>query len=158
MELPPAAAACEGAAALAGRASVDGMLAGHAFAATLERDGQGGHWLKVPAGLREAAGVAVGDEVELSIAPAAGEPEPPLPDDLRDALAAAPAARVQWSSLTRKARRDFIHWLDSAKKDGTRRRRIANACDMLEQGKRRICCFDRSGMYGGNAAAPTAAD
>lgn len=141
-----------------GLASVDGTFGGVVFAATLEPDGKGGHWLKVPRALREAAGVAVGDTVALSIAPAVKEPEPRLPPDLHAALAATPAAKAQWDSLTPIARRDFIQWLGSAKKAETRERRIATACDMLAQGKRRICCFDRSGMYGGNASAPTAAD
>ena len=37
--------------------------------------------------------------------------------------------------------------------------RIATACDMLASGKRRACCFDRSGMYSkGNMGAPLAAE
>jgi hypothetical protein len=28
---------------------------------------------------------------------------------------------------------------------------------MLAKGKRRVCCFDRSGQYGGNFCAPEAA-
>jgi hypothetical protein len=55
------------------------------------------------------------------------------------------------------ARRDWIRWLDSAKKPETRERRIANSCDMLVCGKRRVCCFDRSGMYSKALGAPEAA-
>jgi hypothetical protein len=29
---------------------------------------------------------------------------------------------------------------------------------MLASGKRRVCCFDRSGFYGGNACVPDAED
>ena len=39
--------------------TVEGRFAGQAFKATLEPDGNGSHWLKVPRGLREAAGVVV---------------------------------------------------------------------------------------------------
>ncbi|HEY4560719.1 MAG TPA: YdeI/OmpD-associated family protein [Lysobacter sp.] len=141
-----------------GLASVEGSFGGVAFAATLEPDGKGGHWMRLPRSLREAAGVTIGDTVALSIAPAAKEPEPRVPTDLRAALAAAPAAKAQWDTLTTVARRDFVQWLGSAKKAETRERRIATACDMLAQGKRRICCFDRSGIYGGNAGVPVAAD
>ena len=36
---------------------------------------------------------------------------------------------------------------------------IATACDMLASGKRRACCFDRSGMYSrGNLGPPQAAE
>jgi uncharacterized protein YdeI (YjbR/CyaY-like superfamily) len=66
------------------------------------------------------------------------------PADLRKALAAAPQARALWKGLTRIARRDFIRWITSAKQPDTRARRIAKACDMICEGKRRVCCFDTS--------------
>lgn len=140
-----------------GMVGVDGMLDGHAFTAMLEPDGEGGHWLKVPRALREAAGVEAGDSVMLDLAPAAKEPEPGVPPDLRKALADAPAALAQWKAITPAARRDFIMWLSTAKQADTRARRIRNACDMLAAGKRRICCFDRSGIYGKGLCAPDAA-
>ena len=138
--------------------TVDGTLAGHRFQATLEPDGQGCHWLKVGRALREAAGAIVGDTIALEVTPVAVEPEPRVPVDLRKALAAAPAARAQWSSLTPVARRDWIHWITSGKKAETRERRIATACDMLASGKRRACCFDRSGICSKSLGAPKAAE
>ena len=141
-----------------GMAAVEGLLAGQPFRATLEPDGQGGHWLKVPRALREASGVRVGDTVALELVPLAEVPEPRVPADLRTALATTPEARLQWRRLTPAARRDWIQWLDSAKQAATRERRIANSCEMLVAGKRRVCCFDRSGMYGGGIAAPVPAD
>lgn len=140
-----------------GMVSVEGTLDGQAFKATLEPDGNGSHWLKVPYALREAAGVDAGDRVALAIAPAAQEPEPRVPADLRQALAAAPAAKAQWAAITPVARRDFIQWLGTAKQAETRARRIRAACDMLAAGKRRICCFDRSGLYGKGMGAPETA-
>lgn len=138
-------------------APVEGTFAGQPFQATLEPDGQGSHWLKVGRALRERAGAAVGDTVALEIAPTAEQPEPRVPVDLRKALAANPAAKAQWSDITRVARRDWIQWVTSAKQAETRERRIANACAMLASGKRRACCFDRSGIYGGGVSAPTPA-
>jgi uncharacterized protein YdeI (YjbR/CyaY-like superfamily) len=64
-----------------------------------------------------------------------------LPTDLRKALAATPMAKAQWSDLTPIARRDFISWIDSAKQQETRKRRIKRACSMLAAGKRRPCCY-----------------
>ena len=141
-----------------GMVTVDGTLAGHPFQATLAPDGQGSHWLKVDEALQQAAGVAAGDTVALEIAPVAVEPEPAVPPDLRQALVAHPAARAQWDDLTAVARRDWIFWIVSGKKAETRTKRIATACDMLASGKRRACCFDRSGIYSKALAAPEAAD
>lgn len=137
-----------------GLVTVAGTLAGAPFQATLQPDGQGSHWLKIERALREAAGVAVGDTVELAIAPVPEEPEPALPADLRRALAAHPAAKAQWATLTTVARRDWIFWIGSGKQAQTRGKRITATCDMLAAGKRRACCFDRSGMWSKGLSAP----
>lgn len=137
--------------------TVEGLINGHRFRAVLEPDGQKSHWLKVDKKLREAAGAEVGDTITLEIAPAAEEMEAKVPPDLRKALSAAPAAKALWSEITPVARRDWILWITSAKKPETRARRIGNACDMLASGKRRVCCFDRSGVYSKALGAPKAA-
>ena len=139
------------------KTTVDGTINGHRFRATLEPDGQRSHWLKVSRKIREAAGAAAGDVVMLEIAAAAKEPEPRIPPDLRKVLATAPAARAVWSDITALARRDWIHWIESAKQPGTRERRIDTACSMLAAGKRRVCCFDRSGIYSKVFSSPKAA-
>lgn len=139
--------------------AVEGHFAGQPLWTVLPPDGQGSHWLKVERDLREAAGVAVGDTVSLEIVPSTDEPEPVVPADLRAALAAADAGvRQSWTSLKAGQRRDWIDWIVQPKKPETRVRRIAAACDMLASGKRKVCCFDRSGMYGGGFAAPQAAE
>ena len=139
--------------------TVDGTLAGQAFQATLEPDGEGSHWFKVEKSLREAAGVAVGDSVAFEIAPVEKEPEPNVPVDLKQALADNPAAKATWVDITTVARRDWIHWITSGKKAETRVKRIGVACDKLASGSRRACCFDRSGMYSkGNMGVPEAAE
>jgi uncharacterized protein YdeI (YjbR/CyaY-like superfamily) len=123
----------------------------------LEPDGRRSHWLKVPRRLQQAAGVRAGDSVALEIMPAKAAPEARVPTDLRRALDAAPKARAQWSTITPAARRDWIQWITTARRAETRARRVAGACDMLAVGKRRVCCFDRSGVYGGGFGAPEAA-
>ena len=139
-----------------GRTTVEGTMNGFPFQATLEPDGQKGHWLRVGRKLSEAAGANAGDVVTLELVPSAEEPEPRLPADLRKALAAAPKARALWSDITPIARRDWIHWITSARQPETRARRIANACAMLAAGKRRVCCFDRSGFYSKSFSSPKA--
>jgi uncharacterized protein YdeI (YjbR/CyaY-like superfamily) len=124
----------------------------------LEPDGQKSHWLKVDRKLSKSARAEAGDEVRLEIAPATKEPEPTVPSDLKKALSAvAPKARAVWSDITPVARRDWIHWITSAKQAETRTRRVQNACSMLASGKRRPCCFDRSGFYSKSLSAPKAA-
>lgn len=144
-----------------GQVTVAGTLNDQRFQATLQPDGRGGHWLRVERRLREAAAAEPGDRVRLAIAPVAKEPEPKMPGDLRKALATMAGtegakARAAWADITPAARRDFIHWITSPKRPETRQKRVDTTCDMLAKGKRRPCCFDRSGMYGKSLSCPTA--
>ncbi len=140
-----------------GMTTVEGTINGFPFRATLEPDGQRSHWLRVNRKMREAAGAVAGDVVTLEITPSGEESELRVPADLRKALAAAPKARALWSDITPIACRDWIHWIASAKRPETRARRIDNACAMLAAGKRRVCCFDRSGFYSKSFSSPKAA-
>jgi len=140
-----------------GVTAIEGTINGVPFQAVLQPDGQKRHWLRVDQKLRKRADAEAGHVVTLKIAPAAKEPEPTVPADLKKALAvAAPKARALWSDITTNARRDWIHWIISAKREETRARRIKNACSMLAAGKRRVCCFDRSGFYSKSLSAPKA--
>ncbi|WP_203142753.1 YdeI/OmpD-associated family protein [Marinobacter mangrovi] len=140
-----------------GRTTVDITLNGHDFQATLDPDGQLSHWLRLEPETLESAGAAVGDTASFEIAPAAQEPEPDIPPDFQEALAAAPEARAVWEATTPIARLDWIHWMTSAKQAKTRAKRIHDACDMLASGKKRVCCFDPSGYYSKALSAPQAA-
>jgi len=138
---------------------VEGTINGFAFQATLQPDGQKSHWLKVDRKLSKAARADAGEVVTLEITPAPEDTEETVPADLRKALAAAASrTRELWSDITPNARRDWIHWISSAKQEETRARRIKNACSMLAAGKRRVCCFDRSGFYDKSLSAPKAAN
>lgn len=137
-----------------GRTTVEGTLNSHNFQATLEPDGKLSHWLKVESKLLEAAGISIGDTVELEIE-SVQEPEPEVPPDFDEALASAPKAKAVWEDTTTIARVDWIHWITSAKQAKTRVKRIHDACDMLASGKRRVCCFDPSGYYSKALSAPS---
>lgn len=141
-----------------GRTTVKASINGQAFQAMLEPDGKLSHWLKVEDALCQAAGLHPGDSLTVEIAPLAKEPEPRLPADLEQALAAAPEARRNWEATTTLARVDWIHWIESAKQAKTRASRVESACDMLGAGKKRVCCFDPSGYYSKGLRAPKAAE
>ncbi len=139
-----------------GRTSVEGTINEHPFQATLEPDGQLSHWLKVGQDLQSAAGVKPGDVISLEIASVEQEPEPQIPQDLREALESSQEARRAWDDTTTIARLDWIHWITTAKQAKTRAKRVNDACEMLAAGKKRVCCFDSSGFYSKAFHAPEA--
>lgn len=140
-----------------GMTAIEGTINGYPFRAMLEPDGQKSHWLKVNQKMGKAAGADAGDVVAVELAPSGEQPEHRMPADLRKALASATRARATWADITAIARRDWIQWITSAKRPDTRARRVNNACAMLAAGKRRVCCFDRSGFYSKSLRPPKAA-
>ena len=65
----------------------------------------------------------------------------PLPDDLEQALSANTTALRAWQDITPLARNEFICWVEDAKQQKTRDRRIRRTQEELEEGQRRPCCW-----------------
>lgn len=139
-----------------GRTSVVGTLNGVEFTAVAEPDGRKGHWVRIGEELLRACGARVGEEARFEVGAVEVEPEPVVPEDLARALEGDGEARETWRATTTLARVDWIHWIESAKQDKTRVKRIADALDMLGSGKKRVCCFDPSGFYSKGLSAPQA--
>lgn len=64
-----------------------------------------------------------------------------LPNDLRDELIGADDALAAWRDITPLARNEFICWVEDAKQDTTRERRIRRTREELQEGQRRPCCW-----------------
>lgn len=66
-------------------------------------------------------------------------PKPPVsvPDDLATALAAAPVAQRLFAGFPPGARREYVDWVESAKRPATRAQRIATTVEWVSGGKRR---------------------
>lgn len=64
-----------------------------------------------------------------------------LPTDLRGALVANEIALGAWKDITPLARNEFICWIEDAKQETTRARRIRRTQEELEEGQRRPCCW-----------------
>lgn len=64
-----------------------------------------------------------------------------LPADLREGLVASDAALEAWHDITPLARNEFICWVEDAKREATRERRIRRTREELEEGMRRPCCW-----------------
>ena len=64
-----------------------------------------------------------------------------LPADLRTALLENPTALALWQDITPLGRNEFICWVEDAKQETTRERRIRRTQEELEEGKRRPCCW-----------------
>jgi hypothetical protein len=87
--------------------------------------------------VRQAAGVAVGDWVEVTILLDREVRQVELPAELADALSVDPEARARFDSMAFTHRKEYARWIGEAKRENTRRRRVGQALEMIRAGKSR---------------------
>ena len=88
--------------------------------------------------IREAAGIEVGDLVEVVLERDDAPREVALPAELAAALAGDGdgGLRATFDALAFTHRREYAEWVGGAKRDETRARRAAKAIEMLREGVR----------------------
>lgn len=64
-----------------------------------------------------------------------------LPADLATALAAESYVSQLWQNLSDIGRNEFICWVEDAKQEKTREKRIGRTVEELIEGKKRPCCW-----------------
>ena len=87
--------------------------------------------------VRQEAGVEVGDTVDVNIELDTAPREVEVPAALAKALSEDSEARATFDQLAYTHRKEYARWIDEAKRDETRQRRLAKALEMLRQGKTR---------------------
>ena len=60
-----------------------------------------------------------------------------VPQDLRAAIDAAPAAKATFDAFPPSQQREYVDWVSEAKRDETRAKRLAQTIEWLAEGKRR---------------------
>ena len=85
---------------------------------------------------RTAAGVAAGDEVEVEVAPDLEPRTVEVPEDLAARLAADPAARATFEGLAPGQRKEWVRWVNEAKRAETRADRVGKTVEALAAGRR----------------------
>jgi hypothetical protein len=64
-----------------------------------------------------------------------------IPEDLVNALTDTKEITRLWQDLTPIARNEFICWVEDAKQEKTRARRIKRTMEELLEGQKRPCCW-----------------
>jgi hypothetical protein len=83
--------------------------------------------------VRAAAGVDVGDRVRVELELDTEPRTVGLPDDLRAALQEG-GLRAAFDALSFTHRREYVEWVEGAKRPDTRTRRIAEAVQRVQEG------------------------
>jgi hypothetical protein len=85
---------------------------------------------------RDRAGVSAGDEVDVDIELDTAAREVIVPPDLAAAMAAQPSVQAFFDQLSFTHRKEWVRWLEDAKKPETRQARLMKAIDELRDCRR----------------------
>jgi len=106
---------------------------GHSYRTTAVRMG-GRFFVPLSAENREAAGVAAGQSITVDIEADTAPREVSMPDDLAAAL--DDAARATYDALSYTHRKEWVRWVEEAKRPETRATRIEKTVAALREGRR----------------------
>jgi hypothetical protein len=87
--------------------------------------------IPVSGAVRAAAGVSAGDVLDVEVAADTAPREVTVPDDLAAALAGDPAVGEVFARLPYSHRKEYVTWIEQAKKPETRARRVADTLTKL---------------------------
>jgi hypothetical protein len=87
--------------------------------------------------VRAGAGAQAGDRVTLELALDTQPREVDVPPALSQALARDAEARAAFDALAFTHRKEFARWVQEAKREETRERRVTQALEMLHTGRTR---------------------
>lgn len=92
------------------------------------------YWIVVNRAAQEGAAVDAGDQVEVELELDTEERTVEVPGDLAEALADA-QLREGFDRMSFSHRREYVEWIEGAKRPETRERRIAQAIERIAAGK-----------------------
>ncbi|HEY3475916.1 MAG TPA: YdeI/OmpD-associated family protein [Anaerolineales bacterium] len=118
------------------RPKIKAMIEGVAYRGILSRMGTDYHMLIILKEIREQIGKTFGDEVTVTVEPDTEPRVVEVPKDLMKELQKEKEAKAFFKKLSYTHQKEYVTWINEAKREETRRNRIVKAIDMLKQGKR----------------------
>ena len=120
-----------------GRVPVQVTFDGYPYQGSITPLGDGYHALHVLKQIRKAVDKTIGDTVRVTLSRDVVERKMEAPADLAAQLAANPKAAAYFAKLAYTHQREFVRWLEGAKKPETRAKRLGESVEMLAQGRKR---------------------
>lgn len=120
------------------RPKVKAMIEGIPYRSTLMRMGSEHHILGVLKDIREQISRTFGDEVTVTLEPDAEPRVIEIPKDLMKELKKDKEAKAFFDKLSYTHQKEYVRWMEEAKKDETRQNRIVKTIEMLKKGKRGV--------------------
>lgn len=119
------------------RPKVKAMIEGVPYRGILTRMGTERHLLIILKGIREQIGKSFGDEVKITVEPDTEPRVIEVPAELRKAFKVEKEAKTFFNKLSYTHQREYVTWINEAKREETRQNRIVKTIGMLKEGKKR---------------------
>jgi hypothetical protein len=120
------------------RPKVKALIEGIPYRTTLMRMGSECHMLGVLKDLRERIGKTFGDEITVTLEPDTEPRVIEIPKDLMKELKKDKEAKTFFDKLSYTHQKEYVRWVEEAKKEETRQNRILKTIEMLKKGKRGV--------------------
>jgi hypothetical protein len=117
---------------------VKAMIEGVPYRGLLVRMGGPNHILIILKGIREQIGKTFGDKIQVSVELDAEPRVVEVPKDLLKELKKDKEAGAFFDKLSYTHRKEYVNWIEEAKRDETRQNRIIKTIAMLKKGKRGV--------------------
>ena len=118
------------------RPKVKATFDGVPYRGMLTRMGGENHILIVLKEIREKIGRSFGDEIKVTVELDTEPRVLEVPKDLLKELKKDKNAKAFFDKLSYSHQREYVLWINGAKKDETRQRRIVKTIEMLNQGRK----------------------
>jgi hypothetical protein len=115
------------------RPKVKALIGGVPYRGTLTRMGTECHVLGIRKEIREQTGKTFGDEVTISLELDTEPRVVEIPVELAEALRIEPEMEAYFRSLAYTHQREYVEFINEAKKPETRTRRVAETIDLLRK-------------------------
>jgi Bacteriocin-protection, YdeI or OmpD-Associated/Domain of unknown function (DUF1905) len=118
------------------RVKIRALIGGEPYRGTLVRMGGLCHLLPVLKEIREKTGKSFGDEIDIELEEDKEPRQVEIPQDMKNALVGNPKAQAFFEQLSYTHQKEYIQWIEEAKRQQTRQIRIARTVELLTQGKK----------------------
>ncbi len=115
------------------RPKVKATIQGVPYRGTLVRMGGPYHLLPVLKEIREKIGKSFGDEIEIEVEEDTEPRQVEIPQDLKDALQDHPQALAFFLQLSYTHQKEYVRWIEEARRVQTRQSRVAQTVEKLLQ-------------------------
>ena len=118
------------------RPKVKAMIEGIPYRGILTRMGTECHLLVVLKEIREKIRKTFGDEVRITVEPDTEPRVIEIPAELKKAFKTEKEAKAFFDKLSYTHQREYVMWINEAKREETRQNRVAKAIEMLKKGQK----------------------